>query len=50
MNSSGVWPLPPTGPTPQIVGAPAAAAKPESAQPPVKIYFGSWPSSFKPAP
>ncbi len=33
--SSSVCGLPPTGPTPQIVGAPALAAKPESAQPPV---------------
>ncbi len=28
-NSSGVWALPPTGPTAQIVGAPTAAVKPE---------------------
>ena len=33
--SSGVWALPPTGPVAHRVGAPALAAKPESAQPPV---------------
>ena len=34
-NSSGLWALPPTGPTAQIVGVPTPAVKPESAQPPV---------------
>ena len=34
-NSSGECALPPTGPTPQMVGAPVAAANPEVAQPPV---------------
>ena len=32
--SCSVWALPPTGPTPQIVGVPTLAVKPESAQPP----------------
>ena len=34
-NSSSVCALPPTGPSPHKVGAPSAAVKPESAQPPV---------------
>ena len=33
--SSGLCALPPTGPTAQIVGAPTAAVKPLSAQPPL---------------
>jgi hypothetical protein len=33
--SSGLWALPPQGPVAQRVGAPIAAANPESAQPPV---------------
>ena len=34
-NSSGLCALPPTGPTAQMVGAPTAAVKPLSAQPPL---------------
>ena len=39
-NSSGLWALPPTGPTAQRVGAPSAAVKPESAQPPENSPLG----------
>src|SRR5262245_58881291 len=48
--SSGECARPPTGPTAQMVGVPVAAAKPESAQPPVNsAVVSTTPSSFKPA-
>src|SRR3984957_14593814 len=43
--SSGEWARPPIGPTPQMVGAPTLAAKPESAQPPANSSRTAWPRS-----
>ena len=50
MYSSGEWARPPTGPTAQMVGVPAAEANPELAQPPVNsAVVSATPSSFNPA-
>ena len=43
--SSGLWAFSPIGPMAQTVGAPSAAVKPESAEPPVYSPPTVWPSS-----